>query len=351
MALIEQGLEPEDFASTAARAVEVCAGLSLREQAARLAGDGLLGVIAPDDVGGLGLPLSFAVPVVTAANAALLAFPILEAILLGRCLQAAMPRAAEAVVTGKALATIAWNGSVTAERRGTDTVVLSGSLARAPCAADADHVLVRVGDNAAALVPIGCKGVSVEAASGLDLTAPEHNIHLDNVCLSRDCLLGEGAWAELNADATILRAAAILGSAETCLGLAQEHASTRRQFGHALSYNQAIRHALARHKLGLEGMRHAITRALRDDASALERDVAFLAASTYGASIGEGAVQLHGGMGFTWDVPLHRHLRRIRSLQGQGNASATLAAVGQRFVADVAPAIEITAPRQRGLAI
>ena len=47
MALIEQGLAPEDFASTAARAVGACGGLSLREQAARLAGDGLLGVSAP----------------------------------------------------------------------------------------------------------------------------------------------------------------------------------------------------------------------------------------------------------------------------------------------------------------
>src|SRR5262249_51466169 len=127
MALIEQGLEPEEFAATAARAVGACAGLGMRKQAARLAGDGLLGVIAPDDVGGLALPLSFAVPVVGAANSALLGFPILEAILLGRCLRASMPRTAEAVVTGKLLATIAWNGSVVAERRGTD-VVLNGSV-------------------------------------------------------------------------------------------------------------------------------------------------------------------------------------------------------------------------------
>jgi alkylation response protein AidB-like acyl-CoA dehydrogenase len=351
MALIEQGLQPEDFTSTAARAVGACAGLSPREQAARLAGDGLLGVVAPEDVGGLGLPVSFAVPVVAAANAGLLEFPILETIVLSRCLRGSMPRIAEAVVTAKALATIAWNGAVVAERRGTETVVLSGSLARAPCAADVDHVLVRVGESAAALVPLGAEGVSVETASGLDLTAPEHGMHLDNVLLSRDCLLPEGAWTELNADATILRAAAILGSAETCLGLAQEHASTRRQFGHALSYNQAIRHALARHKLGLESVRHAITRALGDEASARERDAAFLAASTYGASICEGAVQIYGGMGFTWDVPLHRHLRRIRSLQVQGNASGTLAALGRRFVAEVAPAIEITASRKRGLGI
>jgi alkylation response protein AidB-like acyl-CoA dehydrogenase len=343
MARIEQGLQPEDFASTAARAVDACARFTLREQAARLAGDGLLGVIAPDDIGGLALPLSFAVPVVVAAHAGLLGFPVLETILLSRCLRASMSRAAEALVTGRTLATIAWNGVIIPERGGTDSVVLNGSVARAPCAAEVDSVLVRVGESAAALVPTGSKGVSVEGASGLDLTVPEYSIHLDNVRLSCDCLLPAGAWTELHANATILRAAAILGSAETCLGLAQEHASTRRQFGRALSYNQAIRHALARHKLGLEGMRQAITRALNDKAGGLERDVAFLAASAHGAAICEGALQIHGGMGFTWDVPVHRHLRRIRSLQAQGHASGMMAALGQRYVADVAPATEIAA--------
>jgi alkylation response protein AidB-like acyl-CoA dehydrogenase len=342
MALIEQGLQPEDFATTAARAVDACAGQSLRQQAERLAGDGLLGVIAPDEVGGLGLPLSFAVPVVSAANAGLLGFPILETILLSRSLRDSMPRSAEALVTGKALATIAWNGRVTSVRSGTDHLVLNGVVARAPCAAEADLVLVRVGESAAVLVPINAAGLSCEETPGLDLTTPEHDIRLDNVRLPRSCLLPDGTWTKLQADASILRAAAILGSAETCIALAQEHASTRRQFGRALSYNQAIRHALARHKLSLEGMRHAITRALGDEAGALERDAAFLAASTCGASICEGALQIHGGMGFTWDVPVHRHLRRVRSLQAQGNASGTLDALGRRYVAEIAPAIETT---------
>ena len=343
MTPIEQGLEPEEFASTAARAISACANLNMAEQALRLAGDGLLGVIAADDIGGLDLPLSFAVPVIKAANAGLLGFPILEAVLLARCLRASTPRAAEAIVTGKMLATVAWHGGVRSESRGNDTVVLNGTVARAPCAADVGHVLVRVGESAAALVPIGTKGVSVEDASGIDLAVPEHTIELNEVILSRDCLLDDSTWIDLQSDASILRAAAILGSAETCLGLAQEHASTRRQFGRALSYNQAIRHALARQKLGLEGIRHAITRALGDQAGAREREAAFLAASAYGASICEGALQVHGGMGFTWDVSIHRHLRRIRSLQAQGNVSSVMATLGQRYIAEVAPVTESAA--------
>ena len=344
MALIEQGLQPADFAATAARTVGACVGLSLREQAVRLAGDGLLGVIAHDHVGGLGLPLSFAVPVVAAANAGLLGFPLAETLLLSRVLFPSMRRAAEALVSGEMLATIAWQGAVIAERQG-DAVVLNGSVARAPGAAEVDHVLVRVGDSAVALIPVGTEGVLIEQATGLDLTLPEHSLQLADVRLSAECLLPEGTWNGLCSDAALLRAAAILGSAETCLALAQEHASNRRQFGRALSYNQAIRHALARHKLGLESIRHSITRALDIEAGALERDVAFLAASVHGAAITEGALQIHGGMGFTWDVPVHRHLRRIRALQAQGDASSVMAALGQRTIAEIEPAAD--APESR----
>jgi alkylation response protein AidB-like acyl-CoA dehydrogenase len=331
MSLTGEGLQPSEFAVTAARAVVDCAALGLREQARHLANDGLLGVIASQDVGGLELPLAFAVPVVAAAGSGLLGFPLMEALLLGRALQDSLPRAAEAVVSGEMLATIAWQGSVDAEREG-ESVVLNGWVARAACAGEADCLLVRLGTGAAALVPMDSEGIVVEDATGLDLTMPEHTVRLQRVIIPAARVLSENTWNLLCSDANVLRAAAILGSAEACLTLAQEHASTRRQFGRALSYNQAIRHALARQKLGLEGIRHVITRSVGDEAGALQRDAAFLAAGVYGSAITEGALQIHGGMGFTWDVPVHRHLRRVRALQAQGDANAALAALGRRYV-------------------
>jgi alkylation response protein AidB-like acyl-CoA dehydrogenase len=343
MALTSEGLQPADFAVTAARAVAACSGLGLREQARQLADDGLLGIIAHEDVGGLDLPLAFAAPVAAAATAGLLRFPLLETILLGHLLRQSLPRVAEAIVRGEILGTIAWQGRVAAERE-ESSVVLNGWVARAPCAAEVDYVLMRIGAEGVALVPIEAEGVVVEEGAGLDLTVPEHGIRLESVALPGEGILRDDVWTRLGSDANVLRAAAILGSAEACLSLAQEHASTRRQFGRALSYNQAIRHALARQKLGLEGMRHAITRGLGEPAGALERDAAFLAASAYGTSISEGALQIHGGMGFTWDVPVHRHLRRIRSLQAQGDAGGLIAALGRRYVAEIAPDVAEIAP-------
>src|SRR5262245_6715567 len=90
MMSMAEGLQPDEFAATAARAVTACAGLDLREQAQKLAGDGLLGVIADEEVGGLSLSLDFAVPVIAAAHSGLLAFPLLETVLVGRLLQSSL---------------------------------------------------------------------------------------------------------------------------------------------------------------------------------------------------------------------------------------------------------------------
>ena len=193
MSLTGEGLQPSEFAVTASRAVADCAALGLREQARHLANDGLLGVIASQEVGGLDLPLAFAVPVVAAAGSGLLGFPLMEALLLGRALQGSLPRAAEGVVTGEMLATIAWQGSVSAEREG-ESIVLNGWVARAACAAEADSLLVRVGTGAAALVPTDSEGVVIEDASGLDLTVPEHSVRLQGVTIPAASVLPESTW-------------------------------------------------------------------------------------------------------------------------------------------------------------
>jgi alkylation response protein AidB-like acyl-CoA dehydrogenase len=135
----------------------------------------------------------------------------------------------------------------------------------------------------------------------------------------------------LRDEALVLRAALMLGAAEACLTLAAEHAGNRRQFGKPLVAYQAIRHQLARHKLGLEGIRGAIARATTSP-DPLPRQAAFLAAATHAPLIAEGAIQVFGGMGFTWEVPLHRYLRRIRALEAQGEAYRLREAVADAFI-------------------
>lgn len=337
MTATHDGLSPADFAASAARAVAACAGLDPTIQARRLADAGLLGVLAPATIGGLGLPLAFAVPVMAAAEAGLLAFPLLESLVIARH-AASAAATAQAVVEGSRVGTVAWQGEVRATRRG-GTIELNGTVGAAPGAADADVLLLRVDRECAALVERRAAGVTVEEPSGIGLDPVERVVRLDRVTVAAPALLSAGSWRAMEADACLLRAAAIMGGAERCLSLATEHAVQRRQFGHALCHNQAIRHALARHKLGLEGIRHVLERCVTrgDNAGEIERQAVFLAATAAGVAIAEGSLQVFGAMGFTWDMPLHRHVRRLRSLQAQAPGLG-MAALGRRVVAEVAAA-------------
>jgi alkylation response protein AidB-like acyl-CoA dehydrogenase len=193
-------------------------------------------------------------------------------------------------------------------------------------ASSADWVLARLRDGGAALVPSG----STVPAVTLDVTVPEETLQLEGA--EPALVLDAAAWTALEADALVLRAAAIMGAAETCIALAAEHVSNRRQFGKPLVAYQAVRHMLARHKLGLEGIRGAITRATWDEAGLLPRQAAFLAAATHGPLIAEGAIQLFGGMGFTTEVPVHRFMRRIRALEAQGEAPKLRDTVAAAFI-------------------
>ena len=322
----QSALDPSEFVTTAQRAVLACEGLGLPEQAAVLAEAGLLGILAAEAADGLGLDLSFAVPVVATAAGELFSFPLLETMLVAASLGGTA--AGSTILAGENTTTIAWAG--TASRHG-DRV--DGVVGRAPAAAGCDYALVNCG-NGAALVALADPGITMSAPSGVDVEAPEYEITLANAAVV--AALTEDEFASLCSDAMVLRAAAIMGAAEKCLASAIEHVSTRQQFGRALVAFQALRHALARQKLGIENIRASITRSLAlggDGAAAgLARRAAFAAAAQYGPPALENALQLHGGMGFTWDVPMHRHLRRVRSWEMQGDAPGVRRAIARTLL-------------------
>jgi len=316
MTTTEAGLDPAEFAESARRVVDACAGKDAAGCAALLAEAGLLGVLAPEEAGGLGLPLRFALPVLQAAGAGDLAFPLLETLLLAKHLAGPAPEVAAALVDGTSLGSIAWAGT-------------SPTVGRAPMAESADWLLART-EGGAALLPGAA--LACRPGPGMDLSVPEYEVEVAEAKPS--ATLDAAAWAALAEDAMLLRCALILGAAEHCLDLAVAHVTNRRQFGRPLAAFQAMRHLLARQKLALEGIRGALTRAAAADAAPIARRAAFLAAATLGPQIAEAAIQAHGGMGFTWDIPLHRYLRRIRSLEAQGEAARLREAVAAALVGE-----------------
>ena len=320
------GLVPADFAATATQAVAACAGLGVAEQAKLLAESGLLSIHLPEADGGMGLPAAFLVPVAEAAGRALLAFPLIETLLVSSA-----ARSVDTFVAGETVATIAWQGTVKADTR-SDGLSLSGIVGRAPLADQANVLLVRLTDGRAAIVDRQAAGVSLSPGTTIDLVHPESIVRLDNVSVVADAILDADSIARLDTLAAILRAAIILGAADFCLETAKEHTTTRKQFGKALSANQSVRFLLARSKMAVENIRVLLRRATSDTASPLSARSALAVAITGGIQAAESSIQLNGGMGFTWDIPLHFYLRHIRSIEAQADANANLDALASTFI-------------------
>ncbi|WP_254599996.1 acyl-CoA dehydrogenase [Cupriavidus gilardii] len=313
-----KGLRPEEFGEAAEAAIEDALGRSAAEHAGVLAAAGLFGVYAAEEDGGLGLPLDFAVPVVQAAGRLRLRFALAEQIVLARHLPDAAMRAA--LVEGQRRGAISCQGRL-GERW----------VGHARQAADADWLLLRAthGDGA---VLVDLNGAPRRQDPALDPEEPATWLDLAEgpVLAELDAIAAGALWRDLQ----LLLAATAHGAAEGALQAAVTHTGTRVQFGAPLSTRQAVRHWLARMKLFHEASGAAIGRALRRDEWGSERDArgALALNLQHAAFIIEKAMHLHGGMGFTWELPLHRALREVRALDAAFGATALPRQLGRDFI-------------------
>ena len=123
--------------------------------------------------------------------------------------------------------------------------------------------------------------------------------------------LGDGgSWARVRDLGIAALAAEQVGGAQRCLELAVEHAKSRRQFGRPIGSFQAIKHKLADLLLLVESARSAAGAAAGDEVSAAI--AGSYCTEAYLAAAGEN-IQVHGGIGITWEHPAHRYLKRATS--------------------------------------
>jgi alkylation response protein AidB-like acyl-CoA dehydrogenase len=128
---------------------------------------------------------------------------------------------------------------------------------------------------------------------------------------------------------TALASALLLGIAEALTEQATAHAKTREQFGRPIGAFQAVKHLLADMVVRTEVARAAVHSAgvhldgrASGDGEAAVRTAKILAGESALLN-GKSAVQVHGGMGFTWEVPVHLYLKRAAVLaQSFGSADA-----------------------------
>ena len=171
------------------------------------------------------------------------------------------------------------------------------------------------------LVPTDASGVEVEEQRSVDLVKRYARVRFDGVAVDESATVGTAeqtaALIERQSQiAQILQCAEVVGILDTVMDMTVRWALDRHSFGRPLASYQALKHRFADMKIWLEACR-ATTRAAIADVSgrAPEAEMSVRVAKSY---VGEHApgmvqhcVQLHGGIGVTWEHDLHLFLRRV----------------------------------------
>ena len=171
-------------------------------------------------------------------------------------------------------------------------------------------------------------GVSVEVPNNLDPTRRSGRVRLQNVSVSADDIV-PGARESSLARARTLLAAEAVGGASDCVDAAVAYAKVREQFGRTIATFQAVKHHCANMLVAAESATAAVwdaSRAASEDEQQFRLIAAAAATLAFPAYArnAELNIQVHGGIGFTWEHDAHLHLRRalvIAALLG-GDAPA-----------------------------
>jgi alkylation response protein AidB-like acyl-CoA dehydrogenase len=208
-------------------------------------------------------------------------------------------------------------GIATGETRGTVGVVSNGEAVLVPDADSAEVIVLLDGDSGTVLE---AGSAEVEPFVTIDLTRRFGRVRGDGEPLAGD----PGPALDRIAVAT---AAELVGVAQRALEMAVDYARERKQFGRPIGSYQAVSHACAQMLLEVESARSttlyaAWTAEAEPEALPLAASMAKAYASDAGWRVTASSLQVHGGIGFTWEHDLHFFLKRART-DGQLYGSAS----------------------------
>lgn len=224
------------------------------------------------------------------------------------------------IATGAARTAVAVGDfTIDSERR------LTGRADFVPDAEGAGRLLVLASDASGADVAVIADGLTVTGQPVLDETRRVANVTADGVEVAESAVLRfAGATRAVRNRAAVAVACDSLGLAEAMLEATVSYAQTRRQFGRPIGSFQAVKHAcadmLVKVSVARSLVRDAVDAVVGDDSDA---DTAVAMAKSYTCAaavdvVGK-ALQLHGGIGYTWESGIHVYLKRAtfnRSLFG-----------------------------------
>jgi alkylation response protein AidB-like acyl-CoA dehydrogenase len=197
-----------------------------------------------------------------------------------------------------------------------------------PLVADELVVVARLpgtsGDQGVGAFVVPGDAVSVTALPSVDMSRVVGTVELRGLRVSADRMLGEpgpevaAALRRASDEAIAALAIELVGTCQTMFDVTLEYAKQREQFGVPIGSFQATKHKFADMLLLLERARAtayfaALTIAEDDDRRSLATSMAKAAAADAATKIGKEGIQVHGGIGFTWEHDMHLYVRRAKS--------------------------------------
>jgi alkylation response protein AidB-like acyl-CoA dehydrogenase len=289
---------------------------------------GVAGLLVPEALGGAGASACEAAVVMEEIGRAVAPVPYLSSAVLATValLRAGDTETVPALAGGELTAALAVplstapGAAVTGVSAGAEG--LNGSVTSVAGAGQADVLVVPVaGRDGLELhtVARAASGVEVSPLVTLDMTRPLADVRFSGVA-SAPIGPAEAAVAEALRTAAALLASEQLGVAQWCFDTTLAYVKQRKQFGRAIGSYQAIKHRLA--DLWFEvgsataAARYAADTCARgDDDADVAAAIAQACCSGIAVHAAEECVQLHGGIGMTWEYPAHLYLKRAKSDQ------------------------------------
>lgn len=288
----------------------------------KMAEQGFTGIIFPEEFGGLGLGKVELILLMEEMGYALLPGPFFSTVALaGSVLDACASveqkkKYLEPICNGKARSTVAMllEPSAVDSRITIANGKLTGQKLFVPDAAVADSILV-VTSSGVFVVDANAPGVTITRMNVMDLTRKLYSVQFNNTPAEK---LATTRWMHALDLATAALVGEMVGGMQRTLDITVQYAKTRKQFGKPIGSFQAVQHQCADMYLQTESSRSAAyyaAWALQEDVpdSAVAVSIAKMYASDACRNVGNHGIQVHGGMGFTWENDLHLYYRRAKA--------------------------------------
>ena len=314
---------------------------------ARIAEQGWLGINFAEEDGGIGLGLVDLVVLMEEMGRAVMPGPYFATVLLGGAAirEAGSPAQRRqylpGIAEGELKATLAaieqnprWDASgITMEARGSAAgFTFSGTKLFVPDAhlADVFVVAARTRDGSTLedgislfVVPKEAQGLSVHLLPSIDETRKLCEVRFDNVTVPQTALLGElhGGWpalARVFQAASVALSAEICGAAQRVLEMTVEYAKLRETFGKPIGSYQGVKHKCADMLVEVENAKSLTYYAAwafdeKQPDAPLAVSMAKAYASDASRKVSNAGIQLHGGIGMTWEHDLHLYMKRAKA--------------------------------------